>query len=58
MREDRLEAELRAALHRDMTLARLAVDAPQIRARIAARDWRILHGSAMAEPFLLWESTA
>ncbi len=38
MREDRLEAEVRAALHREMALARLAVDAPQIRARIAARE--------------------
>ena len=38
MHEDRLEADLRAALHREMALARLGVAAPQIRAGIAARE--------------------
>ncbi|MFH0751699.1 MAG: WD40 repeat domain-containing protein, partial [Chloroflexota bacterium] len=38
MREDRLEAELRAALHREMAMARLGVTAPQIRTGIAARE--------------------
>ena len=38
MRDDRLEVELRAALHREMAMARLGVTAPQIRAGIAARE--------------------
>lgn len=38
MRDDQLEAELRAALHREMAMARLGVTAPQIRTGIAARE--------------------
>ena len=38
MHEDRLEADLRAALHREMAMARVGESAPRIRARIAARE--------------------
>ncbi len=38
MHEDRLEAELRTALHREMAMTRVGVTAPHVRTRIAARE--------------------
>jgi hypothetical protein len=38
MHEDRLEVELRAALHHEMAMARIGVTAPQVRTGIAARE--------------------